>query len=561
MTPLKAGRVYTPEVWAGWLLRQAGAARKWLEGASVFDPTCGGGAFLLAMVEEGRKLRGLAPEQVGELPLNRLYGTDLDGMGLAAFRREFQARYRCSFPDRGLWKTDILTDSFSLRADILAGNPPWVSYTDLPGAYQMKLRPLFVQYGLTGEGRSLLLGGSRVDLAALVVAKTAADNLKPGGEALFFLPLSLFLGGEAHRGFRRYRAGETDYAPFQIYDFAGASVFPGVSTRYAAVLFRRDRRPVYPLDYRICQAAEPDPAEDPSSQPGVWLQGRAQPFLRAGDPLSVHLPKPEGGTGAGGNGFPRILVRRENQPRQGVNTCGRNGLFLMKPDPAGLWQPSDGDLSPVRLPADCLYPLADRSLFPREETPGGGCAGVCEVRGISGELSAKADSEPHPRRYILLLHDPGTGKPLPWDSLEDPALRRYLLSHRESLTSRRGSMIRGLIRRGFWWACLGVGPYSFAPYKVMWQAYGTDQFRAAVVSSYRGMPWQGNQAMHGYIPCWHREQAVRIAGEMNSGSVQAYLEGFRMGGTKSWAQVGRIKPLLQYAEEASQGETPMGSHP
>ena len=90
------------------------------------------------------------------------------------------------------------------------------------------------------DRRRLLLGGSRVDVAALVVVKAIADHLRPDGIAAFFLPLSLLTGDGAHAGFRRYGTAGVPFAVRRSFDFAGMPLFPGVATRYGTVLFQRD---------------------------------------------------------------------------------------------------------------------------------------------------------------------------------------------------------------------------------------------------------------------------------------------------------------------------------
>ena len=59
-------------------------------------------------------------------------------------------------------------------------------------------------------------------------------------------------------------------------------------------------------------------------------------------------------------------------------------------------------------------------------------------------------------------------------------------------------MLGAWMKRGAWWSCLGVGRYSFAPYKVVWEAYGKSNFTPQVFSAFQGRLWQPNQAMHSF---------------------------------------------------------------
>ena len=75
-----------------------------------------------------------------------------------------------------------------------------------------------------------------------------------------------------------------------------------------------------------------------------------------------------------------------------------------------------------------------------------------------------------PHKWILLPYDRDIGRPLSWASIEQYAgLKHYLIEVRGKLEARKGTLIRSAIAKGVWWSLLGVGPYSFAPYKVIWR--------------------------------------------------------------------------------------------
>jgi len=118
---------------------------------------------------------------------------------------------------------------------------------------------------------------------------------------------------------------------------------------------------------------------------------------------------------------------------------------------------------------------------------------------------------------------------------------------KEQLYYRRGTMINSWIKRGLWWACLGVGIYSFFPYKVIWESLGKKQFQPIIIDSFQGQPWQGNQALHCYIPCRTLPEAKQALAEFKQPFVQAYLDSMRMAGTCNWAQPGRFKNVIRYA--------------
>jgi hypothetical protein len=207
-----------------------------------------------------------------------------------------------------------------------------------------------------------------------------------------------------------------------------------------------------------------------------------------------------------------------------VNTCGANGVLIFSrvaPARGGRVTASSALFGEVTLPSRFLFPLLDPGAF---------------------ELRA----EP-PGRFILLPYDAESGRPLEPGAIgRYPELSAYLARAEKTLRARRGSLIAGWIRRGYWWASLGVGRYSFAPYKVAWMSYGRSLFEPRIFRSFRGASWQGNQALHAYVPCRTRNEAKAVLRSLSRPEVSEYLESFRMGGTRSWAQPGRILRLCSF---------------
>jgi hypothetical protein len=493
---LSTQHFFTPRPWAIWLAEGSGIVEDWLNGATVFDPTCGRGDLLLGLLAAARR-RGL---KLDELPVSRLHGVEREPAFLRALVRDCRREFGFEFPRENLHAADILRDPPQFRADALLGNPPWANFADLPAGEKAALKPLFVRYGLAPDRRRLLLGGSRVDVAALIVAKTIADHLQPDGRAAFFLPLSLLTGDGAHAGFRRYCAAGVPFALLEVFDLTGVPVFPGVATRYAGMIFRRDARPRWPAPWRrmdvhaSCWAA---PVDGPDG-----------PLAVADSPATLARLKDR----------PRIAVPPGTRPRQGVNPCGASRVLFVRDV-----EPLDDDratavsavVGGVVLPRRFLFPLLTADQF--------------------------ADSAAPPRRWVLLPHDPATGQPLtPEQVAEFPELVEYLERCRPLLANRRGQWLRQWIDRGRWWALLGVGPYCFAPFRVTWPAYGAARFSPRVFAA----PWQGQQALHAHIPCDSREEAQRLAAALGQPEVEEYLRAFGTAGTRNFAQPGRVARVL-----------------
>lgn len=485
------GAVMTPLRWAKWLVRESGFVSKWAAGATICDPTAGRGVFASAMLDVASE-DGL---DVNDAMLSRLFLVEREAAFLREFHESFRLKYNRAFPEQNTMRADIVLENPRRRFDFLVGNPPWVNFNDLPLAYKERLKSAFIANGLIENNQSLLLGCARVDLSALVLAVALKENLETQGEGVFFLPLSLFQNDGAHSGFRRYAIGGTTFRPAEMWAFTESEVFPEVMTRFGAVRFERDAVARYPIPYRV------------ESGDG-WLQRFAAPVGDANAPLAVFDSALE---------FEQtpcmtlIEVRENQKPRQGVNTCGANDIFIF-------------DEVPASVPQEFLFPLITKECF--------------------------KEDEPSPRKYVVLPYDEKTGRPLDEAHLNSiPMLAAYFSTRKSQLLARKGTMLNTWMKRGQWWACLGVGEYNFAPFKVVWEAYGKANFRPRIFGSLDGRPWQANQAMHAFIPCWSLAEAEDLLRRLENSAIESYLKSLSVEGTCNWAQPGRIKRFLQFIPE------------
>ena len=488
------GAVMTPLRWAKWLVRESGFVSTWAQGATICDPTAGRGVFAHALVD-------VASEdgfEVDAAMLARLFLIERETAFLREFHESFQFKYKRAFPKQNTVCADIVLENPNRKFDFLVGNPPWANFNDLPPAYRESLKSAFIANGLVDDNQLLLLGCARVDFSALVLAVAMKRNLEARGEGIFFLPLSLFQNDGAHSGFRRYSIGDTTFRPADIWAFTETKVFPEVSTRFGAVRFERNAIASYPIPYRV-------------ESGGGWTKRFAAPVGGANAPLAVfdsalefeQTPR-----------LTRIVVRENQKPRQGVNTCGANDVFIF-------------DNIPADVPLDFLFPLITKECF-RED-------------------------KPSPRRYIVLPYEERTGRPLDETHLHsNPTLAAYFSTRKNQLLARKGTMLNAWMKRGIWWACLGVGEYNFAPFKVVWEAYGKANFRPRIFGSYNGKPWQANQAMHAFIPCCSLAEAEELLDRLENSNIEAYLKSLSVEGTCNWAQPGRIKRFLQFIPDAQE---------
>ena len=497
------GQVFTPLEWAEWLINKWGIFEAWLDGAHVCDPTAGQGAFLLAMLHIARQ-KGvfITPERLSQLTLIEIVPAYLE-----RFRKNVKREFNIDFPTSQIFCQDVIMEPHERKYDILVGNPPWANFGDLPTAYKARVKPFFLEEELVPDRQKTLLGSSRTDIAALVLKVALGRLLKKNGVGYFYIPTSLFFGEGAHNGFRNYSAkgsrhdtdSRRDFAVDTVYEFTSTKVFEGVGTSYCCAKFRVDTQQSFPVSY----FRELD---------GKWVAHKALPLKNPTDPWRIVKDLDELNT----NTTLEINLSPEQKPRQGVNTCGANSIFIF-------------DNKPSHLPEQFLYPLATKEIW-RQNI-----------------------SLPH--KWILLPYDPQTGKPLTWHQIKQwHTLKEYLQNAQDALKSRKGTLLQSAMNRGNWWALLGVGPYAFAPFKVIWQAYGKDHFTPIVLSSVDGQMWQGNQAMHAFIPCWTEHEAQRVKTALESPEILTLLRQLNGVGKCNWAQPGKIKKILAFDREETDSQ-------
>ncbi len=505
------GKVETPLQWAKWLVEESGAYAAWRSGKAVLDPACGTGVFFEALIAMAIE-RG---ERVDRDCLARLIGVEISATDKHLFLERMSSASELEFPPENFVVGDMLELQMDRQFDLIVGNPPWSNHCNLPADMKKRWQKLYIRHGLVQSKKDVLLGSSRVDICALVIKKCLDEHLKSSGMGAFFTPLSLLFNDGANDGMRPYPGSHHNYAISKIWDLGGERVFQGVSTRYGAIKFEKGRGQTWPVQTLVRVNGRWNGFHSTSSdgRSGGWVRHEANAA-----PLAA----------------PRIQAKRTNRPRQGINTCGANRVYMFDCH-EDKYLNYDG--RQISIERDLLYPVMHKNIF-------------------SPNRASRIPRD----RWILIPHDSQTGRPLTWDELAAfPHTREYLAENATSLKSRKGVMIGSSIRKGLWWSLFGVGPYAFAPWKVAWESLGQREFRPVVL---RGV-WQGNQAMHAYCPCYSEDEASALCQQLREPSLERWLKSFSMEGTCNWAQPGRVSKAMCFESEVESGtsETACDSGP
>ena len=179
--PAPIGAVFTPLNYAQETIINTGLYKHWRNGAIILDPTAGSGNFIEAFLKIARE-KG---DCISSKNLSNLYAVEMQDKFVDAFHQKIREKYQVDFPMNNFKRGDYLFTDLNIQADYLLGNPPWLNFCDLEGHYKEKIKHFFLKTGLAKNKKELLLGSSRIDIAALIIVEAIRKNLKNGGEALF----------------------------------------------------------------------------------------------------------------------------------------------------------------------------------------------------------------------------------------------------------------------------------------------------------------------------------------------------------------------------------------
>jgi hypothetical protein len=146
--------------------------------------------------------------------------------------------------------------------DLVVGNPPWVSWKNLPDAWKERSEPIWRGWGLwrTRSGRQ---GAPLSDISTLLVARSLV-TYAPNGVVAMLLPQSAQLADPGGNAFRRSRlrpdigdnAAEGNVnVPFRVLrgdDFVSINPFsPDAANMTIALYFKPSIEPSFPIPFRV----------------------------------------------------------------------------------------------------------------------------------------------------------------------------------------------------------------------------------------------------------------------------------------------------------------------
>lgn len=157
----------------------------------------------------------------------------------------------------GIWAR-IIKNAFAPLfidpVDYVAGNPPWVTWINLPQDYRDETKALWIdRYGLMSSGVSLMsnLGQVCKDLSMLFTVSCLDAFLKPEGRLGFVITQTVFQSPAGYE-FRQFKI--PDLGPYQIKsvdDLVALNPFDAATNRTATFTASLGKETTYPVSYTV----------------------------------------------------------------------------------------------------------------------------------------------------------------------------------------------------------------------------------------------------------------------------------------------------------------------
>lgn len=160
----------------------------------------------------------------------------------------------------GIWAR-IIKNAFAPlfigKVDYVVGNPPWINWESLPNEYRQSTAALWQKYDLfRHKGYKAKLGGGKDDVSVLMTYVAHDAFLGEGGLLGFVITQSVFKtvgGGEGFRSFE-YEANGTKWylPPLRVHDLSNFQPFEGATNRTAVLIAGKERHGFsYPVSYTV----------------------------------------------------------------------------------------------------------------------------------------------------------------------------------------------------------------------------------------------------------------------------------------------------------------------
>lgn len=372
----------------------------------------------------------------------------------------------------GIW-CSILADRFAAGAippsSHVCGNPPWVKWSNLPKDYAQSIQQHCRGLGVFSTDK--WVGGIESDISTVITYQAVKHYLAEDGRLGFFLPGSVFTT-ESSAGFRRFSIdnGRLPCKVLLVEDYQEIRPFDGVSNHATFLMVQRDAPTEFPVPYRAWVAGE-------DASPNLRTYASAEQFrliAKRIDGIAVPVPGGDGmrpwlvGSVQDQEVFAKVFAagaKPEYKARKGITT-DRNGIFWVhatgQSGPGLVTVQNVADIGKTKGIPQVTANVESEHLFP-----------LLRGRGV-----APFNAVPEPELRILVPQRGMHGDPdLP---AAFPQTFKFLNRFKDQLEQR--SSLKRFQRGQAFYSLWSTGPYTFAPFKVLWREMG-NSFAAAYIGS------------------------------------------------------------------------------
>jgi hypothetical protein len=425
--------------------------------------------------------------------------------------------------------------------DFVVGNPPHVNWESLTPEWRKAAEKEYRHYGLfTLKGLDSRHGGSKKDIAALFTYAVMDHFVKDGGVLALVGHVSLFKTTGAGEGFRRFQLGDGEF--FRIdsaHDFSAFQPFQTeartkIKTRTLTFRAAKGRKTEYPIPFTVWEKSVK--GFIPGNLTWQEAQSRLQKVHKEANPLrgtakqgvlSPWLTLPP----AAYPQYRRVIAPAHYSPcyegHAGFFTGGLNGVYFLDvkqrfPNGTVLVR-NMHDVGKIKCPettatieADLVYPL------------------------LRGRSVARWRSEP--MGYVLMVQDPERrkGYDVQWMQRTHPLTWAYLRKFERLLRKREAFKKFFDPGKDPFYSMYDVGPYTFAPHKVVWMDVSATM-KATVVTATPGnsMPLPEHKLL--FLTAASAEEAHYVAAVLNSEPVGTVISGYSVDNSVSTHPIENIK--------------------
>lgn len=538
------GEYYTPLWLAQLLLDRVGF--KGDSSLKILDPSSGSGIFIYEILKRilNNPEQKQSPQSLLSLVLKNVHAWDINPIAILNTKAAyiFALSHRIAILkslDLPVYQRDaILTrlahDKIATQDqfDWIIGNPPWIRLRYLDLDYFQQTIPLWKQYGLFSlDAKAGRLGGGEKDLSMLFLYACADGYLRTHGKLGFLITSEAFKSKGAGEGFRRFQLGNaSSLQVLEALDFTDINPFEGAANKTAAIILKKGAKTSYPVPY--LKFSYQKSRSKISNHPNLtWQQSKS--FLQW-DTLLAH---PIGNQVSSWQTFSAKDKQIIDQIRGTNPYASYSGTIT---EPYGVYWIQVKEWLEDGLALIENLPEKGKRDIPKTQS-------VIERDLIFPGVCGR-NIQPfayHREFYLLIPQNPAERKPYSEAYLKQylPFTYEYLLQFKDILLTRGSKAIVEFAKKTAFYAMLGIGPYSMAPFKIIWRRMASDLI-AAVFTKSKGSagikPFISTDTT-AYIPVYHKQEAHYICAVLNAPIIRRFI--------KSYSSTGRgfgAASVLQY---------------